>query len=116
LEKVGSKIEAAKGVLEIALEIGTDWPPEPGQRHGHHVETLYHNRQSLTHVADDELEPLESFEGTSHDEPNHVYGGFDVPPPTWAREHFDDDGRKTCVGRVDDRLWRWSRVQVDRNI
>jgi len=97
IEKGRRKIHAREGVMNIFFEIGQDRPLQFRHRHGNNVQPLEEERQTLTHVADHELQFRKTVENAAANDSNHMNRGFDVPPPGAAGEHV---GYHRCKAAV----------------
>src|SRR5262245_66412299 len=81
IKKRRREVHAGEGVVNVFSQIGLDRTLQPGDCHWNDIEPLKKERQSLTHMTDDELQFRKMVEHTTAYHTDHVDGGFDVQTP-----------------------------------
>src|SRR5262249_43366389 len=82
----------------------------------HSFEPGQHEGQRLAQVPNHDLELRIPVEGAAKDHPNNVERSVDVPAPARSGQQISHLGRKSAIERLDDRLRRQGRVDVDRYV
>src|SRR5437763_12580305 len=72
IKKGRPKVHAGEGVVNVFSEIGLDRTLQLGDLHGKDFEPLKKERQSLTHMTDDELQFRKAVEYTAAYHADHV--------------------------------------------